>query len=611
MELLHVLSTQLCRKVRQSWIVFTPLFLAACAATPPVAEQEAEMLEGESEAVEQQVETAPKQMESEKPVEQVKAPEPEPEKPQIPLNAELMYYILTAEVAGQRGQMGLAVELYAKAADLVDSTTLAGRSAQVATFTRDKNRIDRALKRWLEVEPDNADVYIMKAPIALLNKDAKAALAAINEALKLAPENANEYLTTMADSLRELAEPGLGLTFMHSLDMYEQGHPEAFYAAARLALLYQRYNDALTDIEKVLQQQPDRQEAIVIKAEALQRTGKTDESLALLKAAMEKEGAGEAIKFGYAKALGENGKTQQAKQLFEELHQIDPKNNDYIYALGLISLENEQAESAKKYFNLLIKNGDPTKQAAYFMGLAEELEGNLEQALVWYASVPKNSGRFDSAQANYITILGKQGNIDKARNHLKLLRKEQPKRAVDFYLYEAAFLREYDMNQVAFEVYNDALKQYPENIDLLYARAMVAEPLNMLSVLEEDLQYILQKQPDNADALNALGYTLTDRTNRHEEALILIQKAVDISPKNAYYLDSLGWVYYKLGDLEKAEQYLREAIEIQDDVEFMAHLGEVLWELQRQNEAKQVWEQAKKVAADNKILLETMSRYGQ
>jgi tetratricopeptide (TPR) repeat protein len=132
-----------------------------------------------------------------------------------------------------------------------------------------------------------------------------------------------------------------------------------------------------------------------------------------------------------------------------------------------------------------------------------------------------------------------------------------------------------------------------------------------LSVLEEDLKFILQKNPDNADALNALGYTLTDRTNRHEEALVLIQKAVELVPNNAYFLDSLGWVYYRLGDLEKAEKYLRDAIAIQDDAEFLAHLGEVLWNQDRHAEAKKVWADAKQVAADNKILIETMSRYGQ
>lgn len=604
MELLQVLRVQLRDYAKRSWVFFTPLLFAACAATP-TAEQQAELEQAETEVVKEQAEAAEAESETMAEV------EPEPEKPQIPLNSELMYYILTAEVAGQRGQMGVAVDLYAKAADLVDSTTLAGRSAQVATYTRDKTRIDRALKRWLEIEPTNADVYIMKAPIALLNKDAKDALNSINQAIKLSPEHAPEYLTTMADSLRELAEPKLGLTFMRSIDLYKQGNSEAFFSAARLALLYKQYPEALVEVEKVLEVQPQRLEAIIIKAEVLQRLGHGDKSLALLKKAMKKDSANEALKSTYAKTLGENGKTEQAKVLFEELHASQPDNQDYIFALGLIALENKHAKQAKTYFNQLIKQGDSGKQAGYFMGLAEEMDQNIEEAMVWYLSVPRDSGRFDSAQTNYISLLGDAGEFDKARNHLKLLRKEQPQREIDFYLYEAAFLREHGKDQDAFDVYNQALKKHPEQIDLLYGRAMVAEPLNMLSVLEKDLRMILQKDPENADALNALGYTLTDRTNRHEEALVLIQKAVDLAPNNAYFLDSLGWVYYKLADLEKAEKYLRQAVAIQDDVEFLAHLGEVLWQQGRQAEAKKIWSEAKRTSADNKILLETMSRYGQ
>jgi tetratricopeptide (TPR) repeat protein len=378
MELLQVLGTKFNGYIKSSWVVAAPLLLSACA-TAPSSNSHTELEQSQIKQVEQQ--SSSDEANKAEPVKSVDVA-PQPDVPQIPLNAELMYYILTAEVAGQRGQMGVAVDLYAKAADLVDSTTLAGRSAQVATYTRDKNRIDRALKRWLEIEPDNADVYIMKAPIALLNKDAEDALKSINQAIALSPENATEYLTTMADSLRELAEPKLGLTFMRSLDSYKSGNTEAYFAVARLALLYKQYIIALEEVEKVLKVQPKRTKAIVIKAEALQRLGRGEESLSLLKKASKSQPDNEDLKSTYAKTLGENGKTEQAKALFEELHADNPDNDDYIFALGLIALEKEQATEAKKYFNLLIKKGDQGNQAAYFMGLAEEMAGNIETALV-------------------------------------------------------------------------------------------------------------------------------------------------------------------------------------------------------------------------------------
>ena len=140
---------------------------------------------------------------------------------------------------------------------------------------------------------------------------------------------------------------------------------------------------------------------------------------------------------------------------------------------------------------------------------------------------------------------------------------------------------------------------------------MVAEPLNRLDVLEQDLKEILAKDPNNHRALNALGYTLTDRTDRHQEALELINKAVSLKPKDPFYLDSLGWVYYRLGQLEKAVGYLEQAVVIQPDVELLAHLGEVLWQQGKHKEAKEIWLRATEKDKENNLLNETMRRFGQ
>jgi len=309
--------------------------------------------------------------------------------------------------------------------------------------------------------------------------------------------------------------------------------------------------------------------------------------------------------------LGENGQIEQARTIFESLHAENPDNRDVLFALGLLALEEKNGKEAKSFFSQLLKLGDPSHQAAYFIGLSEEVNGNIDAALVWFASVPVQSIRFDAAQTKYINLLADRGEIDKARDHLKLLRKEQPQQALQYYLFEAGFLREQKMPQAAFDLYGEALILYPGNEELLYSRAMVSESLNRLDVLESDLNAILEKDPNNAQALNALGYTLADRTERYQEALQLINKALALKPGDPFYLDSLGWVYYRLGDLEKAEQYLREAMDVQPDVEFIAHLGEVLWERGKQSEAMSIWQQGLKQDADNKLLIETMRRYGK
>lgn len=578
-------------------IIGMPLFLLACASTPTQQAVSPDKDPAKSEATEAQVEI--------------------PSQPQntaeetLPLTPELMYYILTAEVAGQRGEIGAAVDLYHRASEMIDSPKLASRSAQVASASRDKSRINRALERWVEVAPDEADVYIMRAPFMMLEQDYDGVVTATNKALSLEPQKAAQYLTRLSESLTEVATPEQALSTIEKLDVYQQNDPAAHFAYARLAAFYQQYEEALETLSPLLNADPHNEDYLILKADILQRLDRADEGLKLIAKAAKRKDASNELRFTYGKLLGDSGDTEKAQAVFDALHAENPTNRDVLFALGLLALENKNGQDAKSYFSQLLKQGDPSQQATYFMGLAEQMNGNLDAALVWFASVPVQSNRFDNAQNNYINILVERGELNKAREHLAAMRKDLPQQALQYYLFEASLLREADQSQAGFDLLSTAIRQYPQSQELRYSRAMIAESLNKLDVLESDLRWILKKDPDNAQALNALGYTLTDRTDRHQEALTLIQRALELKPGDPFYLDSLGWVYYRLGDLDKAEKYLREALQVQPDVEFIAHLGEVLWEKGQQDEAMEVWQQGLQQDEENPLLLETMRRYGK
>ena len=531
-------------------------------------------------------------------------------KPALPLSSELVYDILTAEIAGQRGEIGIAADLYNNAANLVDSPAVAARSTQIANFTRNQPRINRALKRWIEVDPTDADIYIMQVPFLMLKGDYAAVIKNVNTALALAPEQSESYLARVSENLIELAKPEQALSMLQQLKVYQDNDPEALFAYARMAAFSKQYDSALLHVNQVLKEQPAREDALILKAEVLQRMGNGASAMALLKKPATHKDASENLRFSYAKLLGENNKTAEARSIFLVLNTDFPENEEVIFALGLIAIQEQEGQQAKHYFNQLISLGDNGKQAAYFMGLAEQLNQNNEAAMIWFVSVPVDSQRFEAAQSNYINLLADSGQMKKARLHLKLLRTEQPNKALQYYLFEASFLRERDQDQAAFDLYTEALQQFPGQTELLYGRAMVAEPLNYLSVLEDDLRAILEKEPNNSHALNALGYTLADRTNRYQEALALINKAVELSPNDAYYLDSLAWVHYRLGHLEQAERFMKQAVAIQSDAEFLAHLGEILWQQGKHAEAKKAWSDGLKKDSNNKLILSTMSRFG-
>lgn len=593
MDLMHSLSRKAGLYFRCVGLTGISLFLSACAATPAQPTDVADSVAAENKAVSAEVETTTAETEQ-----------------HLPLSPELLYYILSAEVAGQRGQIGAAVELYQRAADMVESPALASRSAQVATLLRDEQRINRALERWIEVDPEDADVYIMQAPFLIMKEDYQGAVRAINKAIELAPDKKKTYLMRVMENLAEVAEPDEALDALQQLDAYQKNDPVARFAYARMAFFYKHYDEALNELAPLLDEDPENEEYLVLKADTLQRLGRTEEALKLIAKAAKQDNASQELRFTYGKLLGEHGEIEKARGIFEAILAEEPDNRDSLFALGLLALEEKDGKLAKSYFSEVLKLGDPTYQVAYFIGLAEEMNGNIDSALVWFASVPVQSSRFDIAQSNYINLLIERGDFAKARVHLAQLRKELPQQAVQYFLFEAGLLREQGQSQAAYDLLTEALEEHPESEELRYSRAMIAESLDKLDVLESDLRWILDRDPDNSQALNALGYTLTDRTDRHEEAFAMITRAVQLKPDDPFYLDSLGWVYYRLGDLEKAEKYLREAVEIQPDVEFLAHLGEVLWELGKKQEARQVWQKGLEQDADNPLLLETMRRYG-
>lgn len=588
MDLSQVMWQKLNRLTRSGWLASSFVLLSACVAVPSEAPNpEADPL----------VDVAPSVIE-EKSIET------------LPLTAELTYLILTAEVAAQRGDIISADELYNRAAGLIESPSISSRSTQIANFTHDEKRIDRAIERWAEVDPTDADIYMLKAPFLLLKGQYNDVAPAVNQAISLAPEKSALYLDRLTDNLSKLVKAGPALKIMSQLDVFVRQEPNAIYQYSRLASYYKVYEIALPAINKALDKQADFDDALILKSKILQRLNRGEEALKILKSAANENDATRQLRFTYAQLLGENGYVDASQLRFEQLYAEQDDEPDVVFALGVIAIEKKEGEKAKSYFDRLLDLGDPGRQAAYFLGLAEKLNGNVEQAIVWFTSVPNNNPRFQAAQTHYVTLLADNGSMAKARQHLANIRTANPKLAIQYYLFESSFLRERELKQASYDILDKALTENPDNIDLLYGRAMAAESIERIDWLERDLRAILTIDPNNSQTLNALGYTLADRTERHKEALELINQALILEPNDPFYLDSLGWVYYRLGDLEQAATYLKQAVKLQEDPEFLAHLGEVLWQQGEVRQAKEVWQRGLKFDAGNLLLRETMQRFG-
>jgi len=476
MDLLQVTGQKLTSSMRAAWLL-SGLLLSACSTVP------------------QQTVVSDKVAEPVAAVEDVAVVE---ETPTLPLTAELTYLILTAEVAKQRGDIAGAADLYQRAAETIESPTLSSRSTQMANLTRDGQRINRALDRWSEVNPGDANVYLLKVPFLLIDQKYDEVPKAINQALTIDPEKTDFLLSRLTDNMGKLIDADNALSIMTKLDVYQSKHPEALYQYGRLAATYQRFDDALPAISEVLTAQPDHQGALVLKAKILQQTGSGEEAIRLLKSPASKAGASKFLRFTYGQLLGENNHVDASRTVFEKLYRDHPDEPDIAFALGVIAIEEQKNEQAVGYFNRLLDLGDPGQQAAYFLGVAEKQAGNVDAALTWFNSVPPKHPRYQAAQSHYVSLLAENGAMAKARQQLDTLRQQDPESAVDYYLFEASLLRDRKHYQNAFDILDKANTEHKDNIDLLYGRAMAAESLNRLDLLEKDLRQIGSFNPNRA-----------------------------------------------------------------------------------------------------------------
>jgi len=334
---------------------------------------------------------------------------------------------------------------------------------------------------------------------------------------------------------------------------------------------------------------------------------RNDEALPLLEKGIEKHPDDKRLRLTYARLLVAEDRLEDAKGEFASLLQQYPNDDDLRFSLALVCLEAKAWKEAIVYLEELVERGSHSDAAHYNLARAYEELGDNSSALIEYALVgPGND--YLPAKARQSELLFKQQRSAEASESLRQARDSQPDYAIQLYLIEAEAWSEQNNNERAWQVIQQALEQFPEDLNLLYTRAMLAEKRDNLELLESDLRFILEREPDNAMALNALGYTLADRTTRFAEAKQLIEQAHQLNPQDPAILDSLGWVNFRLGNLDEAERLLRQAMQQFPDHEVAAHLGEVLWAQGKQQEARKLWREALKQQPDSAILRSTLLR---
>lgn len=530
-----------------------------------------------------------------------------PEKPTVysSFSEDTLYSLLSAELAGQRNRLDIALDNYVTQAINTQDPGISERAFRIAEYLgADQAALDTSLI-WVKNAPDDIEAQRAAAIQLARNGRYDESLVYMEKVLQAKGDTHFDFLALAA--IETDAETRAGL--QKSFDSLLAKHPDNGQLIFGKALLMQQDGDAEGALKLLEKNPPQNGEIapILLRARLLQSLNRGDEALPLLKKSVSQYPDDKRLGLTYTRTLVEQNRMAEAKVQFASLVEQYPEDDELRFSLALVCLEGKSWDEAEGYLQELIERDSHVDSAHLNLGRIAEERNDPEGALAEYALVgPGNE--YLPAQLRQADILISHGRGAEASKKLALARDAQPDYAIQLYLIEAETLAANNQTDRAWNTLQQALKQYPDDLNLLYSRAMLAEKRNDLEQMERDLRAIIQREPDNAMALNALGYTLSDRTTRYAEAKALIQQAYDLSPDDPAVLDSLGWVNFRLGNLDEAERLLRQALERFPDQEVAAHLGEVLWANGKQREAKKIWGTFLKENPDSPILRKTILR---
>ena len=525
--------------------------------------------------------------------------------PSASFSPDTLYSLLAAELAGQRERYDIALANYMEQAQATGDPAVAERAYRIAEYVgADDAALDAALI-WADNAPTNLDAQRIAALQLARAGRQDEAMRYMEQVLNAQGDTHFDFLALTAAQTDPETRTGLRQSFERLLERYPDNAQLLF---GRAVLLQQdgRNAEALASLED----HPagsNEVAPLLLRARLLASLDREEEVLPLLKDGVRRHPDDKRLRLAYARQLLEQNQLEAAREQFAELLRRYPEDDDMRLSLALINLEAKERDEARTQLQALIERDAHSDTAHFQLGRLAEEENDANAALEQYAAVGPGD-EYLPAQVRRTALLVKAGQAAEARRLLASARESQPDVALQLYLIEIESLTNQERLGDAWQVMDEALQRYPDDLNLLYTRAMLAEKRGDLASLERDLRVILGREPNNSMALNALGYTLADRTTRYAEARALIEKAYALNPDDPAILDSLGWVNYRQGNLAAAEELLRRAYKLMPDHEVAAHLGEVLWAAGKQDEAREVWRSALADTPDSAILRGTLKR---
>ncbi len=523
--------------------------------------------------------------------------------PNVELSADLMYKIMLSDLARQQNSNELALAALVDVAIETRDPRLAAQATRQAVITSQYGTAIQMARLWQELSPDSVDVHQTLGNLFVVEKQPEQAIGYYSKALALTDEkNRGPLLKQISATLIRYDSQQQALALIEQLATEYPDSADVALAHASVAGALKEYDVANTAIDRTLALDPDNTNAAVFKFSLLLLQKKDIDAEKFANKSLKKYPDSIILRTALARYYLETSKLKEAEKEYLIIHRQDNTSIIAPMALALIRMDSKKYDDAAGYLKKVLELQPENDLARVYLGDIATLQKRLDDAIQWYRSVTDQEQLF-SARLRMVDVIMERDGVDAALRELEALHPVSASQHIDLILLKNELLTKGGHTKEARELVNAALADSPDNIDLLYARAMIAASNEDVAGLEKDLLRVLELKPGHVQALNAYGFTLADLTDRYEEAYSLISAALKQKPGDPYILDSMGWVEFRRGNYSEAEVYLRRALEKRNDPEIASHLAEVLLAAGKTREAKKVWTKANKDFPDNDKLM--------
>jgi tetratricopeptide (TPR) repeat protein len=537
--------------------------------------------------------------------------------PNNELTGDMMYRITRAELEFKQGEwQGPFITMMALAQQTRDPR-LAQRATEIAMVAKQGSEAMAASRLWRSLAPDSDEAAQYFLGFAVLGNDLAEVEPIFARRLQAVQGPARAVaMFQMQQLLQRAQDKAAAFALLERVLAPYNAMAESHLILAQGAFAINDSARARTEADQAAALKPDSELAVMTQAQV---SGDIDTALKRLNDFLDNYPKAREVRGAYARVLIDAKQPEAARQQFLVLLKDQPDNLATLYALGVMAMQNNDLAGAETYFTRFVSvleeipndERDVTKVLLMLTQLAEQ-RGDIDTAIKWLNKVDRSDEKlYLAARLKWAVLTARQGKLDEARKELSELTVNGADEQAQIFQTDAQVLRDAGDTTTAYMVLQNAIKRYPDNPDLLYDFALSAEKVGQVELMEQALRQVMIAAPDNQHAYNALGYSLAERNERLPEAQALVEQALKMAPGDPFIMDSMGWVQFRMGNLQEAESTLRRAYAVRPDPEIAVHLGEVLFASGDVDGARKLWQEAYSKDPKNDALKNTLARLNQ